>query len=326
MNIDLFDPKIPILKFGDDSSELENLKKKYPEYDPGYIANTCYEPRRVILGEAYELCKDYLDENFTKDIKIPGRFLDKLWELHLCVVLLHNNYDLEKNPGGKKARPDFCILLPNNNKIWIEAVCPDIGNAKENSVEPLPEMVPGVIYSHVGNIDESLRPRILRVSSVLEKKFKKRASYVESGLMKENEPYIIAVNTSRINHNSPEEMIEQGVLYGMGLIQINLGNSGASRQFTPFQVKKTDAGNKEIPTALFLRPEYKNISGVMFSGTWFSFDSEYKETLSSKIYTHFNQNANNLIFSRDIKFGKKFQLKINGDKGTLVTSDTDDDF
>lgn len=319
MTKDLLDPAIPILKFGDDPKSLEELKNKYSEYDPSYVTNTCYEPRRVILSETYEICKDYLDPNFTQDIKIPGRFLDKLWELFLCIVLLDNGYKLEKNPGGKKARPDFCILLPDNKKIWIEAVCPDLGDDERNSVEPFPDMIPGVFYSHGGNIADSLRPRILRVSSVLDKKHKKRDSYIKSGTMKDDEPYIIAVNTHRINHHSPEDMIEEGVLYGMGLMQINFKSGGGSRQFTPSQTKKTEDGHKNIPSEVFLLPEYKNLSAVIFSRIWFNFDSNYRNVLSSSIYTYFNYGATNPISSKDIKFGEKLIFEIKGNEGKLIS-------
>jgi len=97
----------------------DSLYKKFSNLDKSYVLNACCIERRQHIQEAYDKCKDYLDNDFTKEIRLPGNFISRLWELQLCSILLFKKYNLIKPQYKKKkgSRPDFCILDTHNNKI-----------------------------------------------------------------------------------------------------------------------------------------------------------------------------------------------------------------
>lgn len=314
----MFDPTIPILDTDNLDREvlqtgLDDLKKQYSHYDEAYVANACFRERREVLDDAYKTCEPYLDSGFKSEISKPGKFMDRLWELALCSVLLHKGYTLEKWTNTTKARPDFCVLI-GGKKVWIEAVCPDRGDV--DPVEAPPVLVPGEIFSRVGDIAETIRPRALRVSSVLGRKFSKREKYIKGGHMSETDPYLIAINTHRINHFSASEMIEELVLCGMGLHQMTREGEW-SRQYIPHIMKMTPRGEVPVPMAYFLREEYKPISGAIFFRTWFDFNPEWRDVLADSAMTYFNDGTPNPIQRADISFGNRKYIELAPTEATL---------
>src|SRR5581483_2522073 len=128
------------------------------QYEENYIFNASFKERRDVLEGAYQQCRPYLDQGFVRDVGKPGKFFDRLWELALCSILLHKGFVLEKSVPTKGARPDFCILQ-ENKKIWVEAICPDLGN--KDPVPPPPVLIPGVMHTETIDIASDLRPRAL---------------------------------------------------------------------------------------------------------------------------------------------------------------------
>ncbi len=297
----MFDPDIPVFDIGEyksDNNILEKIKSNFPYYDENYIANCSFKERRVVLEKAYNECKPYLDKLFDREIRVPGKFMDRLWELALCSILLHNGYKLIKsdNNGG----PDFCILK-NGKKIWIEAACPDLEIV--DPVDPPPILTPGVVFSRTINIESDTRPKALRISSAFSEKIEKRKKYIKNKFINENDKFIIAINTHRVDNFAPTEMPEELVLYGFGLTQITHDGIG-NRQFTPVITKNVNDKKIPIPVAYFLRPEYKNISGAIFFRKWFEFDNNWKQSLSNQAVTYFNEDSLNSLDKDDIVFGK----------------------
>jgi hypothetical protein len=311
----MFDATIPILKEEElDQEHLDALKKRFAHYDESYVANACFPERRKVFDEAYELCKPYLDDGFVNEIKKPGKFMDRVWELALCSILLHKGYKLEKWKKTRKPRPDFCILL-GDKKIWVEAICPALGEI--DGVEPPPDLKPGVIFSRTVSIADDVRPRALRVSSALTTKLKKRDKYIKGGLMKETEPYIVAVNTNRVSYVN-SSAIEELTLYGMGLHQINIRTNEASRQWVPEIPKHpTPDASVSVPIAVFLRDEYKGISAAIFHDRWFEFDTDWKDYMANKATTYFNEGSIAPLQKDDINFGVKKYIEITDVQATL---------
>jgi hypothetical protein len=310
----MFDPNIPVFNRETLTNEmLVELKAKYSQYDEKYVANACIEERRRVLDEAYNICKDYLDDGFVNEICKYGKFMDRLWELSLCSILIHKNYTLEKWTKTNKPKPDFCILL-NGKKIWVEAVCPDVGDI--DPVSPPPVLIPGVIHGETVDISTDIRPRALRASSAFIKKVAKREEYIKGGLMAQDEPYIIAINTHRITRHS-DTMIEELMLYGMGLHQVNLKTGVGSRQWRPETIKIAEEKEVPIPMAYFLRPEYKIISAVIFHGKWFEFEPQWKDLLADSTTIYFNEGAHIPIEKDVFPFGKRKYIELTGTQAIL---------
>jgi hypothetical protein len=309
----MFDPTIPVLpreRLTNDA--LAELKAKYPDYDEAYVASACIEERRLVLDDAYETCKSYLDDCFTTEAWKPEKFMDRLWELALCSILLHKGYTLEKWSRTSKARPDFCILI-EGKKIWVEAACPARGEI--DPVPTPPVLTPGVIYSETIDITKDLRPRALRASSAFTRKALKRERYLKGGLMKEDEPFLIALNTNRITRLS-DPRVEELMLYGMGLHQ-RTHDGVWSRQWIPEIKKKTDKGEVPVPMAYFLREEYRPISGVIFFNKWFEFSPDWRDAMAESATTYFNSRAYIPIEKNHITFGKRRYSEETGNRVEL---------
>ena len=298
----MFDPNIPVYTSEILTNEiLAKLKTDYAQYDEAYVFNACIDERRLVLDQAYYICKDYLDDDFANEICIPGKFISRIWELALCSIFLHKGYTLEKRiRTNKKARPDFCILI-DEKKIWVEAVCPSLGEV--DPVPPPPILVPGVIHSETLDIAADIRPRALSASSAFIGKVAKREKYLKGGLMKENEPLIIAVNTYQITRHS-DTMVDELLLYGMGLHQMTQDGVW-SRQYIPEIKKMTEKGEVLVPMAYFLREEYKSISGAIFFSKWFEFEIDWRDTMADSAITYFNSGTSLPVEKKHITFGRR---------------------
>ena len=266
--------------------------------------------RRQYIQDAYDKCKDFLDDDFNIQIKLPGKFISRLWELQLCSIFLFFNLDLVKPPQNKLkiSRPDFCILDSKGNKIWVEAVCPDLGNVPQKE-----EIISGLLYTRTGNIKDDLEIVTPRITSSLQSKYSKRESYNKSTYFNLGDKYVIAINTHHISHREAGEMPKELVLYGMGLQWIK--QNGESGRYFHWTVPKhkDDATSVDLEVALFFRKNFENLSAVITSNNWFQFGAGFEKLMSEDITTYFNHDAQNKIDPREIDFGKKKTMFCEGE-------------
>jgi len=298
--VNLFDDAIPILSNNAQESDYEELKERFSHYDSSYVFNASYLPRRDYILKCYEKAKDYLDKDFVIEFRQKRKFIERMWELQLCSILLHNKCNLLKEFSDKRkniSRPDFCILDKNKNKIWIEATCMALGDIPEK-----PELKSGQLYTRGGKINDSLILSTPRITNALDKKYKKRSSYKDFYDFKDDDGFIIAINTYNIGHKEPSNMSKELALYGMGLQYLKQsGESG--RYFHDTLLKRKGGKEVEIPVALFHREEYGRLSAVISSDNWFSFGNDGETEMSDLIFTYFNHNALSPVDRNAINFG-----------------------
>lgn len=308
--MELFDSKIPILPLETTQEEYDSLFKKFSNLDQSYVFNASCIERRQYIQIAYDKCKDYLDDDFHDQVKLPGKFISRIWELQLCSIFLFFNLKLVKPLSSKKkvSRPDFCIIDSNDNKIWIEAVCPDLGNVPKKE-----KMISGVIYSRNGNIKDDLESVSPRITSSIQSKYSKRESYDKSSEFNLDDKYIIAINTHHISHRETGEMPKELVFYGMGLQWIKQNHESGRHFHWTIPKHKDDGTIIDLEVALFFRKEFRKLSAVIASNNWFQFGEGFEESMSKDIITYFNHDAENKVKSKEICFGKKKQMFCEGD-------------
>ncbi len=312
--MDLFDPKIPILNRDAEQSEFERIQNDFIEYDSSYVFNASAIERRDFILESYIKCKDFLDTDFCQEIRKPGCFIDRLWELQICLVLISNGHEIIKRTSSKNyARPDFCVRGKNGENIWIEAVCADVD---DSGIMPAkPELTSGTMYSLVRPIANTLKSSSPRITTGIGHKYlEKLPKYKSNPEFNENvDKFVIAVNTYKIDHEQTGSMSEELVLYGMGLQWIR--QSGESGRYFHWSVekKKKDGSIVEVEVALFHRPEYADLSAVITSDLWFAFGSDYDKSMSNKLNLYFNHRARNPLNIDEFNFGKKSYMKCEGD-------------
>lgn len=317
--MDLFDPEIPILNKNSKQSEFERIQKDFPDYDSSYVFNAAAIERRDCISRSYIKCKDFLDDNFCLEIRKPGNFIDRLWELQICLILISNGHKIIKRVSPRKyARPDFCVKGKDGRNIWIEAVCADVDDSGIVPVKP--ELTSGILYSSSRPIADTLNssgPRI--TTGIAHKYLEKLPRYRSNPEFSEKDNFIIALNTYKIDHEQTGSMSEELVLYGMGLQWIR--QSGESGRYFHWFVekKKKDGSISEVEVALFHRPEYSDLSAVITSDIWFDFETDYDKNMSNKLNLYFNHRAKNPLNIDEFNFGKKSYMVCEGDFCELKT-------
>jgi len=310
--VELFDKNISILDDHADQSEFEALKKKFSQYDPTYVFNGSASSRREPILNAYEKCAEYLDEDFCSQIRIPGKFIDRLWELQICLALLSNGHDIIKRTSGRDyARPDFCIKSSDGSNIWIEAVTADLD---KHGIVPKKEEITSEPTVRTRNISDTLKNTSPRVTNSLVVKFlDKLPKYKNNPEFKENDHFIIALNNHKISHAKTGLKTEELVLYGMGLQWIKQSGESGRHFHWITEAEKQDGTKVDIEVALFHRPEYQELSAVISSDLWFDFGSDIESRISGSMNIYFNHNAKNILANNEIFFGNKYNMICEGD-------------
>lgn len=285
------------------NDELDIVCKKF-KYDRSYIClATCVQKRkeRQWIENLWRQCELYLDTNFWKDFQM--QFIQRSWELYLAATLINRGFKLEKSIDWG---PDFKLL--GNRKVsvvWIEAMALMKGDGKNS--------VPGMIYDDVQNIPEE--EMLLRISSGLEIKFEQYEHWVQKSVIKENEPYIIAINRCDLEYMDPEVPLIFKALFGIGHLALRIFSSDDKQEKPkPFwserkEIKKFN-GNA-VSMEFFKKKRHNGVSGIIYckdnilNSPW-----EPKEMGENFIFVH-NPLAKNPLPNNFVPFGSIYKEKNN---------------
>lgn len=258
-----------------DQGQLNAAFLQYPYLPKAFIAIALAKPEmRSWYEERWQEVRPYLDKDFVKRFQNANEHEARAWELHLAVVLLQNHLPLEKKDW--EVGPDFCIKLLSGQRIWIEAISCTLGEAgSPNAVEPMPDMIPGVMYSGGGDIETTNRPKALRITSAIANKFEQYGSYLgapKSGVTP-SDCLIIAVNGSAIQHFSDASILFKRAIFGQGP-DVYVRNHGTKKFAGPFYSPKpiiskkyAEGGETEIPANFMEIEEFSKISAVIYCGS-----------------------------------------------------------
>lgn len=190
-------------------------------------------------------------EQFTKD------FNARFWEMDLAVNLWKNGFKLKKqnDPFG----PDVC--LESAPKVWVEAIAVKSGTKADK--------VPERTFDKHTQQPPFDRQTILRYTSAIKTKFTDiYDSYFSSGLIADDEPYIIAINGSQLPNVRQDSEIPRVVrsVFAIGneVLKFNKTDKSLRNSFD-FSSSVTKVSGQEIPTDIFLNKEYCRISALIFS-------------------------------------------------------------
>ncbi|MEH6542701.1 MAG: hypothetical protein V7721_02060 [Porticoccaceae bacterium] len=209
---------------------------------------------------ARELCLDlwkryeqYADENFVTEIQRD--FSARFWEMDLTCLLI----DLAKDVACPKPGPDIKV----DETVWVEAISPSQG------ADGSPDRVPDIVTGIASSIDSDLIT--LRYTAAIEEKHRKYLGYIEAGIIKESEPYIIALNSSQIPAASlelPMPRIVSAVL-SIGSQYVEFDRKSGDIVGGGFHHKESvrKKSGSDVPIDMFHNPNYAGISAVLYSGT-----------------------------------------------------------
>ena len=208
---------------------------------------------RKLCLDLWKIYEPFADNHFV--IEIQRDFSARFWEMDLTCFLRGLGKEIECPKPG----PDIKV----DNSIWIEAISPTQGNT--NNADSVPEIITGIATS----VDSDLI--ILRYTASIKEKHRKYLSYIKNGIIKSDEPYIIALNSSQIpgaNIELPMPRIVSALLsIGSQYVELDResGNVvGGGYHYKETVVKRNGAN---VPIDMFHNPEYSGISAVLYSCT-----------------------------------------------------------
>lgn len=237
--------------------ELEDLKHRLSDYDPGYLCQAASVHRaeiRVWMEELWKQYESYADSNFLTNFK--HQFSQTSWELYLGTTFLSRGFKLGAH---RDVGPDFDLRNNNDHRLaWVEAIAVTKGNGNDR--------VPDVEYRHVQNVPEEAM--LLRISHALDEKFKKYQKDLAKGIVGASEPYVIALNRSSLEHVDTDLPLIVKALFGIGHLTLRM-MMGDEIQKDPesFWSGRPHISKKSgsaIPMLFFEDPMHAGISAVIY--------------------------------------------------------------
>ncbi|PIT99090.1 MAG: hypothetical protein COT74_11615 [Bdellovibrionales bacterium CG10_big_fil_rev_8_21_14_0_10_45_34] len=153
-----------------------------------YAFNKSHHNRQEVRDYCSKLLEHHWqycgDSHFQQDaVENPQQ---RWWEMYLSWVL----YKVAGFKGHKVngEGPDFCVLLPDGKKIWIEAVAVKAGT-NDNEVTRPPVGRAGTLP-----VDKM----VLRVTSAFADKARKIERYIEQKIISPEDAVVIAINTGEM--------------------------------------------------------------------------------------------------------------------------------
>ena len=274
---------------------------KLPRGKLKFLRDTPSEKReRDILEKLWARFKPYADDNFKT--AIASDFQSRLWEMYLAVTLLDLGFNLRTRVELGHEGPDISIRSEETN-IWIEAIAcgtiPDDSAESENRSEP---------------IDESL---ILRYTSAIAEKFKKYEKYLREGILSSSEPYIIAINSSRVPFSSPDDdqpntipdIIKAVMPFGDYTLIVDQDTNQVVKSGYFYRPEIIKQSGNPVQTTIFLDPKYAGISAIMYSNMNIR---DIPNRYGNDILFFHNPTATNPLPRGWLRMGREYRL--GGDK------------
>ena len=296
----LFSSSFPIVNT---SEELARLQSQYPSLDRAYVALAAHakvQPFRELIESWWGDFEPYADPNFA--IEFQTNFAQRSWELYIGITLLNRGFGLGPNRQGQ---PDFEVLDPATGRrlAWIEAISVEKGTG----IDRVPDTELGKVY------DAPIDQILLRLANGLETKHKIYVSYIEKGIVKEDEPFVIAINRSELERISadPEIPLILKVLFGIGSLVVEVPISGdPAVQLNHWwnsrpSVEKHSKATVDI--SFFRNQAYMGISAVMYCLSDI-FNGPYRSNeLGENVCVVHNPLAKNLLPSDFFSFGSEWR-------------------
>lgn len=248
----LFADDFPVAKNDDD---LAKIQKKFPKYDPYYIASGAILGRSERFEKLYAKFYPYQDSHFLSQVKCD--FNARTWEMYLACVFIENGFKISSENVG----PDIKIVF-GDKTIWIECVAPKKGDGDDS--------VPDLLYD--GSVqDLPERKMLLRMTSKLADKFRVYEKYIREGIVQKDDIFVIALNRSGLDHFDPGIPLILKALFGMEYLNLPIRPMKASsedRWGKPFWSKRKDVvktNGEPISVNFFEDEAHSGISAVIYS-------------------------------------------------------------
>lgn len=242
----------------------------------------------------------YADSHFLTQIR--RNFYERYWEMYLTSSLIDWNFQVQSPRHG----PDI-LIEDGNNRIWIEAVASGNGDPILN-LDVIPEIETGIAQLVP---EEKI---ILRLRSSVENKSAKYHDYIRDSIIRDTEPYIIAINGSKLNFMSRTDDIPYIV---KSILPIGDYSYNFASETTSISYRDTirRVGGADVSTNVFLDDNYRHISAILYSNTH---AGRFDEEIGSDYLLIHNPKAINPLPADIIQKGKVIRIDTNQNNNTFT--------
>lgn len=237
------------------TTQLAKLKKKFSSYDPSYVALSTMTTRpeiRTWLEMIWKQYKPYADSNFPYEFK--KQFNQRAWELHLGSTLINRGYELGSHSD---AGPDIRIPYKSGN-VWVEAIAVEKGDEQDK--------VPDIEYGKAMDVPE--KEMLLRLTNGLVKKHNKYLEYLKKDLVGQEDPFVIAIDRSPLEHPDAQIPLILKCLFAIGHQVLFLKREGPQPETVGSTWSTREKVNKisgsEVEMLMFRDSSYEGVSAVIY--------------------------------------------------------------
>jgi hypothetical protein len=210
---------------------------------------------RAYLDAAWAIFRDHADSNFATELRRPGCFQSRAWELRLAWTLR----DLNLPFRGPKPGPDFAIPLADRT-VYVEAVAPHATDSLMANYEAAKRFGAAIPDAEI----------ILRYTGAIVEKVRKFEEYRSTGIVGEKDPYVIALSGANIPQSSIEEWPFPRILkplfaIGEAYLSVPVDGSGEVTQgIHRREIRQTSKGSP-VSCRIFLQDGHRELSAVVFA-------------------------------------------------------------
>ncbi|MDD5749470.1 MAG: hypothetical protein PHO91_01625 [Patescibacteria group bacterium] len=220
--------------------------------DKNYIFNRDEKEReyfRIFIENLWKKYYPYADDNFL--IETRNQFHQRLWEMYLACIFLDQKIKIySKSNSG----PDIKFEI-EDSIAWCETTTASRGN------DAVDEMYVAEDLSEIQCQDLPEEQMIIRITNAIDIKYNIFINKYLNQQVKDNEPFIIAINRYETQHIDPGFPLILSAVFAVGHQQINLKTKESGYSLRPKIKKKNGI---EIDTTYFCNNSHKEISAIIY--------------------------------------------------------------
>ncbi len=181
-------------------------------------------------------------------------FRERAWEVLVAQYLRVSGHQLRAGPNA----PDF-LMEYAGRRVWVEAICPRPTGIPKEALD----------YNASGYV-APFKQQGLRWTAAFKEKKDKLTKYEADEIVRPDDAYIIAINSSRLGVAQPDHGISRypfalETVYPLGPIALELDEArrrivGAQQTERRFILNHN---NVEIPTTAFLDPANNGVTAII---------------------------------------------------------------
>lgn len=237
------------------STQLAKLKRRFSTYHPSYVAISTMANRpefKVWLEAIWKQYEPHADSNFPKEFK--KQFNQRAWELYLGSTLINRGYTLGSHSN---AGPDIKITHKSKN-VWVEAIAAEKGDAQDK--------VPDIEYGKAMDVPE--KEMLLRLTAGLREKHQKYLKYLKGDLISQNDPFVIAIDRSPLEHPDAQIPLILKCLFAIGyqvlFLRREIPQPKTEESTWSAREKVNKVSGSEVEMLMFRDASFEGISAVIY--------------------------------------------------------------